>query len=329
MKEDTVFVLTNDNYGAEGWWNIRFSIGRRYSIFNAPYLTYHNGVFYLAVEERKPYPKDSVYIHVYYSPDDGTTWNEVPSVAVRFRRRSLYFHCYMPYSGFTRALKSISGFGLNGLAVAYVHGYGRSDTGVCNIGVSVSYDGGSSWIDRLIYENSDTVQGNPYLSSSGDTLLVFWIEGDKHRDSSRVMYSWMDAYGWRNKRVAGAPSYHSDWWYSCNAYQGNYYTNLIVYEDTVYYYWGGDRSLDVFAFSGGGNAWILRGILSEITGVYETNKENIANLEVSNRGLILKNSGRVYSLSGRLVFEGKGRVNLPEGIYFVKVKGKVFKVIVR
>ncbi len=35
------------------------------------------------------------------------------------------------------------------------------------------------------------------------------------------------------------------------------------------------------------------------------------------------------SVSGRLVFRGKGRVSLPAGVYFVKVGGKVFKTVVR
>ncbi len=48
------------------------------------------------------------------------------------------------------------------------------------------------------------------------------------------------------------------------------------------------------------------------------------------KGLIeLKDVGEVYSLSGRLVFRGKGRVVLPRGVYFVKFKDRVFKVILR
>ena len=39
--------------------------------------------------------------------------------------------------------------------------------------------------------------------------------------------------------------------------------------------------------------------------------------------------GEVYSVSGRLVFRGEGRVSLPAGVYFVKVGGRVFRVVVR
>ncbi len=46
-------------------------------------------------------------------------------------------------------------------------------------------------------------------------------------------------------------------------------------------------------------------------------------------GLEVPEYGEVYSVSGRLVFSGKGRVSLPAGVYFVKVRGKVFKVVVR
>ena len=43
----------------------------------------------------------------------------------------------------------------------------------------------------------------------------------------------------------------------------------------------------------------------------------------------MKVKGEVYSVSGRLVFRGEGRISLPAGVYFVKVRGKVFKVVLR
>ncbi len=329
MKEDTVFILTNDNHGTPGDWVIRKSIARRNSIFNIPYLTYHDGVYYLAVEEKVYPPTDSVYIHVFYSTDSGTTWNEVPGVAARFYRRPLHFRCNVPFNGFTKALGSISAFGMNGLAAAYVYGNDRSDTGRCNVYVSYSFDGGTTWIDSAVYR-SDSVQGNPVLSSSGDTLLLFFVEGTGRWDTSMVMYGWMEGGVWRNRRIASAFGHHPDVWSSCNGWNGNHYASLITYRDTVYYYVGGDRSLDASSFSGGGNAWFFRGVISEIIGVEEVVKggEKVA-IRVVKGGLEVPEYGEVYSVSGRLVFRGEGRVSLPAGVYFVKTRGKVFKVVVR
>ena len=328
MKEDTVFILTNDNHGAPGDWVIRERLYSDNSIFNIPYLTYHDGVYYLAVEERNT-DFDSVYIHVFYSTDNGTTWNEVPSIAARFYRRPLFFRCRLPFSGFTKSLKSISAFGVDGLAVAYVYGNDRSDTGKCNVFVSYSFNRGITWIDSAVYRSPYT-QGNPVLSSSGDTLLLFFVEGKGMWDTSVVMYGWMVWGSWRSRNVASAPGYHPDAWSSCNGTNGNHYASLIAYRDTVYYYTGGDRSRSSSAFSGGGNGWFFRGVISEITGVEEVVKggEKVS-IRVVRGGVEMKVKGEVYSVSGRLVFRGEGKVSLPTGVYFVKVKDRVFKIVVR
>ncbi len=105
---------------------------------------------------------------------------------------------------------------------------------------------------------------------------------------------------------------------------------MIVYRDTVYYYVGGDRALDGYSFSGGGNGWFFRGIVSEITGVEEVVKggEKVV-IRVVRGGFEFSEYSEVYSASGRLVFRGEGRISLPAGVYFVRAGGKVFKVVVR
>ncbi len=45
--------------------------------------------------------------------------------------------------------------------------------------------------------------------------------------------------------------------------------------------------------------------------------------------LALKDGGKVYDASGRLIFSGKGEVQLKTGIYFITAGGKTFKAIVR
>ncbi len=83
-------------------------------------------------------------------------------------------------------------------------------------------------------------------------------------------------------------------------------------------------------FTDGGNAWFFRGIISKITGIKEVVRGEVDGVLNVSKGLIeLKDVGKVYSIDGRLVFRGKGRVVLPRGVYFVKFKGRVFKVIVK
>ncbi len=51
-------------------------------------------------------------------------------------------------------------------------------------------------------------------------------------------------------------------------------------------------------------------------------------VRVNGRNLTLRVKGRVYTVSGKLVFEGKGKVNLPSGVYIVKTT-KLRSVILR
>jgi hypothetical protein len=44
--------------------------------------------------------------------------------------------------------------------------------------------------------------------------------------------------------------------------------------------------------------------------------------------LILKGKAKVYSVDGRLIFEGEGKISLGKGVYMVKTD-KIFKVIIR
>jgi len=133
------------------------------------------------------------------------------------------------------------------------------------------------------------------------------LEGKVGVDSLSVMYGWRDLGWWRIRRVASAVGYHPDVWPGCSGYSGNHYTSLLIYRDTVYYYWGGDRMRNDVAVSVGGNAWFLRGLLSEITGVSERGRLIASELyEVFGRVVELKVEGAVYSVSGRMVFKGRG-----------------------
>jgi len=81
------------------------------------------------------------------------------------------------------------------------------------------------------------------------------------------------------------------------------------------------------AVSVGGNGWFLRGLLSEITGVSERGRLIASELyEVFGSVVELKAEGEIYDPSGRLRHAGRGRVSLPAGVYFVRVKREVFKV---
>jgi hypothetical protein len=59
------------------------------------------------------------------------------------------------------------------------------------------------------------------------------------------------------------------------------------------------------------------------------NPENpVSSFEVKGRTLILNGKAKVYSVDGRLIFEGEGKINLRKGVYMVKTD-KIFKVIIR
>jgi len=67
-----------------------------------------------------------------------------------------------------------------------------------------------------------------------------------------------------------------------------------------------------------------------LTGVAERpTTENRTPFRVSGDRVVLTESGRIYTVSGRLVFSGSGEVSLPTGLYVVKVGGKVWTVLVR
>jgi hypothetical protein len=59
------------------------------------------------------------------------------------------------------------------------------------------------------------------------------------------------------------------------------------------------------------------------------NPENpVSSFEVKGRTLILNGKAKVYSVDGRLIFEGEGKISLGKGVYMVKTD-KIFKVIIR
>ena len=92
--------------------------------------------------------------------------------------------------------------------------------------------------------------------------------------------------------------------------------------DRLFGVWGGDRREPrrMVYFSA-----TTRGMI----GVRERRIEGKGVFTVFRGGVDLKVESEVYSVSGRLVFRGEGRVSLPAGVYFVKVGGRVFKVVVR
>jgi len=59
------------------------------------------------------------------------------------------------------------------------------------------------------------------------------------------------------------------------------------------------------------------------------NPENpVSSFEVKGRTLILNGKAKVYSVDGRLIFEGEGKIRLGKGVYMVKTD-KIVKVIIR
>ena len=56
---------------------------------------------------------------------------------------------------------------------------------------------------------------------------------------------------------------------------------------------------------------------------------NVKNMEsVFSRGYIqLEEFGRIYDIRGKMVAEGKGKISLRKGIYFIRTGGRTYKVI--
>jgi hypothetical protein len=54
----------------------------------------------------------------------------------------------------------------------------------------------------------------------------------------------------------------------------------------------------------------------------------VSSFEVKGRTLILNGKAKVYSVDGRLIFEGEGKISLGKGVYMVKTD-KIVKVIIR
>jgi len=62
--------------------------------------------------------------------------------------------------------------------------------------------------------------------------------------------------------------------------------------------------------------------------VAENSENPVSSFEVKGRTLILNGKAKVYSVDGRLIFEGEGKISLGKGVYMVKTD-KIVKVIIR
>ena len=63
--------------------------------------------------------------------------------------------------------------------------------------------------------------------------------------------------------------------------------------------------------------------------VGENTKKHKVTIKVESRSVELRRKGEIYTLNGRLIFKGKGKVNLKPGAYFIKMDGKTQKVVIR
>ena len=62
--------------------------------------------------------------------------------------------------------------------------------------------------------------------------------------------------------------------------------------------------------------------------VAENSQNASHSFEVKGRNLFLNGKAKVYSSTGKLIFEGEGKVTLPKGVYFV-IADRVYKVLVK
>ncbi len=100
----------------------------------------------------------------------------------------------------------------------------------------------------------------------------------------------------------------------------------------VAFYWAGASSYAIVCWQDNepGNYEIFCNTLLPLVveeDLEEKNTEDYKPFDIYGRVVVL-NKGSIYDIYGRLVGRG-GKISLKPGIYFVKVDGKVYKIVVR
>ncbi len=291
---------------------------------NVSYLAYTGGRFYLSYASTKYFlsSPSRITIGLARSDDYGATWDIIDTAAIWFLADSTTKCATRSRLIWKRPTKTIHTMIVKGdtIAIGYTRFNGMT---TCNVRVAYNYNGGyGSWTGRWIDSTLNRDQIQPTLTQSASVWYVSYLE---KVDTSRRDSVWRVMWGRSVDRgntweVVGRVSSADFRMYGDNL-EGEY-MGFEYDSDRLFGIWGGDRRepdrMVYFSVT-------TKGMVE----VKERRMESKGVFTVLKGGLEMKVKGEVYSVSGRLVFRGEGRVSLPTGVYFVKVKDRVFKVVVR
>ncbi len=292
-----------------------------------PYAYYNGTSLYIAAESYNV-SDSAIYIRV-WKYDNLTSWEELRNPASSFRfvlgDYTTRF-CRYPSGAVFKGLYGITSSVDGAVAVVYLlqdNIYNLRDT--CRVYVSTTSNDGNIWVVRKMdriggYEHyTPTIASSPY-----GRIWTIWQECDLFLENCRTVLSTTRSY---SSPSWSSPSTISSHIYKFWRYEAAHHYNDAEWDNDMFYLhvvWGNDSSA-----TGGQDVWYARNDWYHEE-VKESAKDHFKPKYIPLKGgIILKDVGKVYSIDGRLVFRGKGRVVLPRGVYFVKSKDKVFKVILR
>jgi len=290
----------------------------------SPYAYYNGNSLYVAAESYND-NDSTIYIRV-WKYEDLISWQRLPSSATSFyfiTGDPIYRYCRYYSTSVSKGLHGITTSVDGAVAVVYLltdNRYDVSDT--CRVYVATTADDGNTWTDVGIPRSYGNEQYTPTIASSPwGRIWAIWQECDLYFGVCSTKMSTTRSYSLPSWSYASVISSHT---YEFWVFEAAHHYNDAEWDGHLHVIWGNDEyatyGQDVWYAR---NNWIWEDVLEGEDGgstpVYA----------VIGDGIMLRNTGEVYSISGRLVFRGKGRVSLPAGVYFVKVKGRVFRVVVR
>ncbi len=200
-------------------------------------------------------------------------------------------------------------------------------------------DGGSTWVMKFLPSSGAITEIWVNPNNSADIyILLRKSSGQRILHSTDAGDSWMDITGdlptGKNTRTLAVDFRSDPPVIFVGMDDGVYYTtdhsnyikiaglpNVIVYNlDLNLPY----RKL--YVATHGRGIWVVN--VSSIVGVYESVAKS-GNIDVLSGGVYVNDESSVFTVDGRKITEGKGYIPLSRGLYIVKTKNSLHKVIIR
>ena len=293
----------------------------------SPYAYYNGNSLYIAAESYND-TKDTIYIRV-WKYENLISWQRLPSSATSFQFRTddlAYRYCRYYNTTMRKGLNGITSSVDGTVAVVYLLTDNRYDIyDTCRVYVATTADDGNTWADIGISRLYGYEQYTPTIASSPwGRIWAIWQECDLYFEICSTKMSTTRSYSAPSWSFPYSISSHT---YKLWTFEASHHYNDAEWEDYhgyLHVVWGNDSSA-----TGGWDVWYARNDWQSEE-VHEREADtSTPPYAVLRDGVLLRDMGEVYSASGRLVFRGEGRVSLPAGVYFVKVGGRVFRIVVR